>query len=267
MPRFVEGQAALAKACLAAALMAVACGDGTNAPTEPGPFRSEDFPRGSAAIFGVALDGRTLAPVPNLTVTLTPDDGLPVAQELESGIQAEARTNRAGSFTFAAIAEADYVLFVRFDAGHLGYGEVVGRVRGSINPGELRLILPAVDLLFVHPRDRGVVAPSDTARLDFRPIRVEQLVTLAPASGPLHARIDVFAGGGERGVPSRTFQVGLTEEELVRGEVRVPIDVGGLSEPIRLEPFLGLHVVYRDPRGGPAGPRDIRGRAVSVVSP
>ena len=260
----------------AVALLLQGCGDGAGVPFgDPGPFISEDFPAGNAFLYGTVLDDATGAGLEGLTITVTPSDGLPLEQELESPVQAEARTNRRGEFAFSGIARGTYVLFVRFDASHLGYGEVIGRVESSFAPSEIRLLPVPVGLGFERPHDGGTVAAADTAILRFTRIRIEELRTLNPESAPLYARVEVHGGGGS-GEPNsgdgnqgpsrgRSFEAPLTEADIRRGEVRVPLDAGGLAGDLRLESFLGLYVAYRGPRGGPPGPREIRGEAISVV--
>jgi hypothetical protein len=49
--------------------------------------------------------------------------------------------------------------------------------------------------------------------------------------------------------------------------VTVPVEARGLPDPLRLESALALRAVYRDPRGGPPFDREIRGQAISVVTP
>jgi hypothetical protein len=83
------------------------------------------------------LNGRTGAGLQNLPVTITPSDGLPLERELESPVQAETSTNRRGELSFNGIAPGMYVMFIRFDANHAGYGEVVAG-GGEDDPGGRR---------------------------------------------------------------------------------------------------------------------------------
>lgn len=276
-------------ALLFAALAPIlACGGG-EVPFDVGAFRSDDFPGGDGFLFGVVLDERTGAGLEGLAVTITPNDGLPLAEEVASPVQAETMANRRGEFTFHGIAPGAYVLFVRFDGGHLGYGEVVQQAQASVRPTEVRVFPTPLNLRFGRPRDGGIVAPADTALLLFSQLRIDQMITLTPESRPLHAR--VTASNGTSGPPASSdvgpgdrsglgpppgaalsgnplvFEVELDDQALERGEVRVPLQAGGLPDPVRLESSLGFHVVYRDPRGGPPQDREIRGQAISVVTP
>jgi hypothetical protein len=287
---------------LGAGLLAVRCGGG-EVPFDVGGFRSGDFPSGDAFLFGVVLDERSGAGVEGLPVTVTPSDGLPLTAELESPIQAETVTNRRGEFTFSRIAPGDYVLFARFDANHKGYGEVVQRAQASVRPIEVRVFPPPVDLRFSRPRDGGTIAPADTALLVFTRLRLADLLTVTSETRPLYARVairsgsggppagsDIVLAGGRAPVSARgdapavggkasagnaaalaggpiVFEIGLGEEALERGEVKVPVEAGGLADPVRLESSLGFHVVYRDPRGGLPLDREIRGQAISVATP
>lgn len=266
----------------------LACGGG-EVPFDVGAFRSDDFPGGDGFLFGVVLDERTGAGLEGLPVTITPSDGLPLAEEVASPVQAETVTNRRGEFTFNRVAPGAYVLFVRFDGGHLGYSEVVQQAQAAVRPTEVRVFPTPLNLRFGRPRDGGTVAPADTALLLFSKLRIDQLVTLAPESRPLHARVTASnrqAGppaGSDVGLGARSglkppsgaalagsplvFEVELDDRALERGEVRVPVQAGGLPDPVRLESSLGFHVVYRDPRGGPPQDREIRGQAISVATP
>jgi hypothetical protein len=243
----------------------------SDGPSVTGPKRTEDFPGGPAFVFGTVSDPRTGAAIPNLPVTLTPYDGASLAQELESAIQAEAPTNRFGEFAFSEIAAGTYVLFIRFDGGRLGYGEVVDLVRATPSPSELRISAPPIALDFLFPTDGGVISAADTAVLTFQGIKLQELLTLEPETRPLFARVDVYAGsgvgGGESGRidPPERFEVGLDRASLEHGQVRLPLQVGGRAATLRLESFLGLELVYRDPGGGSPIQRIIRGNAISVV--
>jgi hypothetical protein len=265
----------------------LACGGG-EVPFDVGAFRSDDFPGGDGFLFGVVLDERTGAGLEGLAVTITPRDGLPLAEEVASPVQAETVTNRRGEFTFNGVAPGAYVLFVRFDGGHLGYGEVVQQAQAAVRPTEVRVFPTPLNVRFGKPRDGGIVAPADTALLLFSQLQIDQLITLTPESRPLHAR--VTASNGQAGPPAESdvglgarpgfgppgaapagsplvFEVELDDRALERGEVRVPLQAGGLPDPVRLESSLGFHVVYRDPRGGPPQDREIRGQAISVATP
>ncbi|MBA2565419.1 MAG: carboxypeptidase regulatory-like domain-containing protein [Gemmatimonadetes bacterium] len=245
-----------------------ACGDSGGPAENSGRFVADGFPEGEAFIFGIATDAVSGTRLANLPVTITPSDGRPLAEEIASPVQAESRTDRQGQFSFDGIAAGSYVLFVRFNASQLGYGEVIGTVEATPTPNEIRISPAAIDVAFLSPADGGIVSPVDTLRLSYRRIRIEELVTLDPASHPVFARVEAESrGGGEGGGSPRRFEVPLTDEEARNGQVDVVVDVGGLPDPIRLQGALGLHLVYRDPRGGVPGTREIRGRTISVVSP
>jgi hypothetical protein len=263
-------------AAILLAPLVTACSAGGEVPLEAGEFRSDGFPAGGGFIFGVVLDERTNGGLEDLPVTITPDDGLPLAQELESPVQAETRTNRRGEFDFHGLAEGSYVVFVRFDASHKGYGEVVERVEALARPFELRVFPAPLNLRFAEPRDGGTMASVDTTRLAFTPLRLADLITVTSETHPLYARVAMFgrnganAGGGESvtlaGGPF-TFQTDLDEQALREGQARVVVEDHSLADPLRLESSLGFFVAYRDPRGGPPMARDMRGQAISVVTP
>ncbi len=275
-------------ALLAAGLLTAGCGSG-ELPFDVGAFRSEDFPSGDAFLFGVVLDEGSGAGLEGMPVTITPSEGLPAAVELESRVQAETRTNRRGEFTFSGIAPGDYVLFVRFDANHLGYGEAVQQAQAAVQPFEVRVFPPPLNLRFERPRDGGTMAPADTALLTFRSIHIADLLTVTPETRPLYARVSLSSGRGGppagadvalaagRAAPPReglapagnpiVFDAALGEAALERGEVKVPVEARSAADPLRLESSLGLHVVYRDPRGDPPQDRNIRGAVISVVTP
>lgn len=259
---------------MAAPLVVAACGGGSGSPLESGPFRSDDFPEGGAFLAGVVLAAGSGALLANVPVTLTPDEGLSLAEELASETQAEVRSDRSGGFAFGEIAPGNYVLFVRFDAAGLGYDEVVARVEASATSTDLRISITPIALSFFRPADGGTVAPADTAILQFRPIRLEDRVTLTPETSPLKARVEVHGtaptgGGSGENIPSnrpRIFEAPLSVADVRDGDVRVAFDVGDLGDPLRLEGALELFLVYRDPRGPVAREHEIRGRAISVVS-
>jgi hypothetical protein len=261
------------RSCLAflPTLLLAACGGGL-VESHVNDFRSDDFPSGDAFVFGVALDPRTGAGLEDLPVTLTPSDGLPLAEELASPVQAETRANKRGEFAFSGIAPGLYVLFVRFDGNHKGYGEAVAVVEGAQRPFEARVLPPPLDVHFVDPQDGGTVAASDTAHLAFARFRVADLLTVTPETHPLYARVTLFGGNGGRpsgadlepaGAPI-VFETALDDSVLRTGETRVPIEPRDLGPLLRLESAIGIHVVYRDPRGGDPQDRDIRGEAILV---
>jgi hypothetical protein len=255
-------------AAFAAALAAWACG-GTapGSPFEPDGFVSDDFPAGDAFVFGIAQDPATGAPLANLTVSLTPWEGAAFDRELASGTLAETVTDRLGRFSFSRIAPGPYVLFVRFHAGFLGYGEVVRVVEARTVPVEVTLQPAPLLLGFERPRDGGTVAVVDTAVVTFSPIRIGDLATLAPGTEGVYARVDVTSGTTDGGAPRPPlrFEVTLDDEALENGRVRVPLEVGGLAGTLRLQPFLGFELAYRDPRGGSGGLREVRGTAIQAV--
>jgi hypothetical protein len=248
--------------------VAAACG-GTapGSPFEPDDFASDDFPAGDAFVFGIAQDPGTGAPLANLAVSLTPWDGAAFDQELLSGTLAETVTDRLGQFSFSRIAPGPYVLFVRFHAGFLGYGEVVRLVEARTVPIELTLQPPPLRLGFERPRDGGTVAVVDTAVVTFAPIRLAELATLGGGTEAVYARVDVTSGPTEGGAPRPPlrFEVELDEQALADGRVRVPLEVGSLAGTLRLQPFLGFHLAYRDPRGGSGGLREVRGATIQAV--
>jgi hypothetical protein len=273
--------------CLAAGVLVIGCEGGGDQPFDVGAFRSDDFPSGDAFLFGVVLDERSNAGLEGIPVLLTPSDGLADSVELESPVQAETRTNRRGEFTFNRLAAGDYVLFIRFDANHLGYSEVVQHAPATLRPFEVRVFPPALDVRFERPRDGGTLAPADTALLAFRSLRIADLLTVTPETRPLYARVSAFSGRG--GPPADVtlgsasaaaprapvfpagspvvFETALGDQALERGEAKVSVATGGLPDPVRLESSLGFHVVYRDPRGDPPQDRNIRGAAISSVTP
>ncbi|MFN2432023.1 MAG: carboxypeptidase-like regulatory domain-containing protein [Gemmatimonadota bacterium] len=251
---------------------AIAGCDGGDADPLGSDSITDDFPRGDAFVFGVAADPSGLEGLANVEVVITPDDGLPLEQELASPVQARTLTNRRGEFSFGRIAAGSYVLFVRFHDHHLGFGEVVGRVPATTSPSEIRLAPPAVNLRFADPSDGEVLAAADTVLLRFQRFTVDELVTLSPATRPLFARVRIFSGGGGGGGEGgggaerpREFEVALTEADLDAGQVRVPVDAAGLVGSVRMEASLGLDLVYRDPGAPAPGVREIRAAPIVAI--
>ena len=242
-------------------------GTAPGSPFEPEGFVSDDFPRGDAFVFGIAQDPVTGAPLSNLSVSLTPSEGRSFHEELLSGTQAETVTDRLGQFSFGALAPGPYVLFIRFHAGFLGYGEVVRLVDARTVPIEVTVRPPPLRVTLERPRDGGTVAVVDTAVVTFAPTRLEDLATVGSGTEALYARVDVSQGPNDGGAPRPPlrFEVELDAEALAQGRVRVPLDVGSVAGTLRLQPFLGFRVTYRDPRGGSAGLREVRGTTIQAV--
>lgn len=256
-------------------VLGLACGSDSGTPFERGQFTAKDFPKGDAALSGIAFDSGSGAPLMNLPVAITPSEGRPLEEELASPLQAEVRTDRQGAFTFTGIAPGEYVVFVRFDAHRLGYGEVVLRAQTLSTPGSIRIAAVPVSVTFLRPSENGLLASSDTVVVGFRTPNPDALLTLGPESRALYVAVDVYGpsggGGSETGeggpAAPRRFSAPLDSVALREGRARVPVDVGGLADPLRLQSFLGFRVDYLDPLGGPAGVHEIEGQTIFAASP